>query len=264
MNDDQELIEAYLDELAERLEGTPAQVRRVLAEYEAHLADALDAGLKEGLTGQDAARRAIERFGTPPLVAKASNRAARPLGTATVLAAAAMAVVRVTALAFVVAGLSAGVAHLVMALTSTRVVFGLPAAARMPLSACRHWLAVNPGATSCRQAGTLEASHDLTMGLALLGIVGIMLLGVVVVLRRWTASLALPATLTPAVAATAFGAAAVGLGVLGADNAVVFGVWGAGLWWTMAGCSLAACLACAAALARQLGRAYPEAGVRPG
>jgi hypothetical protein len=63
---DDEAIERYLDELLVQLRGSPRIVRRVLAEAESHLQDAVAAGMD--------ADEAISRFGNAPVVAAASNR----------------------------------------------------------------------------------------------------------------------------------------------------------------------------------------------
>ncbi|MGI5229076.1 permease prefix domain 1-containing protein [Actinoallomurus sp. CA-142502] len=63
-------IERYLDRLSARLRGSGADVSRVLAETEEHLRDAVRDGVADGLTEEDAARRAVTRFGSPWAVAR--------------------------------------------------------------------------------------------------------------------------------------------------------------------------------------------------
>ncbi|MFB9831774.1 permease prefix domain 1-containing protein [Actinoallomurus acaciae] len=63
-------IERYLDRLSARLRGSGADVSRVLAETEEHLRDAVRDGVAEGLTEEEAGRRAVARFGPAHVIAR--------------------------------------------------------------------------------------------------------------------------------------------------------------------------------------------------
>lgn len=63
-------IERYLDRLSARLRGSGADVSRVLAETEEHLRDAVRDGVAEGMTEEEAGRRAVARFGSPHVIAR--------------------------------------------------------------------------------------------------------------------------------------------------------------------------------------------------
>ncbi len=65
MTGDRDLVQRYLDELALRLQGPAAHIRRVLAETEAHLYDASDAQLSAADDLQAAQAEAVRRFGSP-------------------------------------------------------------------------------------------------------------------------------------------------------------------------------------------------------
>lgn len=66
----EEVMGAYLAEIAARLGGGPAGIRRdILAELGAGLADAADTHLSAGLDPVQAARAAIAEFGRPERVA---------------------------------------------------------------------------------------------------------------------------------------------------------------------------------------------------
>ncbi len=88
-------ISDYLDELAPQLVRT--QRRRVLAEVRAHLLEAAAAGSRNGLDPDQAAVKAVERFGPPERVASQFNALRRRPGAlvqrsaAAALAAATMA-----------------------------------------------------------------------------------------------------------------------------------------------------------------------------
>lgn len=65
------VIEAYLARLASQLGGDAAGRARILAEVRDHLTEATQAELSRGApSGEEAARRAIARFGPPDLVAR--------------------------------------------------------------------------------------------------------------------------------------------------------------------------------------------------
>ncbi|MEV0135147.1 permease prefix domain 1-containing protein [Dactylosporangium sp. NPDC050688] len=63
-------IEQYLDELFDRLAGTGASGRRVLAEAESHLFAAAEDGVGRGLDAEAAEREAVARFGAAADIAR--------------------------------------------------------------------------------------------------------------------------------------------------------------------------------------------------
>lgn len=71
-------VERYLDEMFNRLAGTGARGRRVLAETEDHLRAAVAAGLAEGLPERQAEHGAVVRFGSAARVAGQVRRVHRP------------------------------------------------------------------------------------------------------------------------------------------------------------------------------------------
>ena len=246
-------IEAYVDELTDRLHGSPGHVRRTVTEAETHLRDAVDARIAAGLDRQAATASALAEFGAAADVAAAMNQALWRRNRLPLAREGLELGFRLVGVGMVVVGVAGLVARLLAGVTSVRTIFGLPSTAEVSSSSCAHWLALHPGAGSCRQAATLEASADQVLAMVLMGVVGALLLaGLAVVRRRRPHSRMLPAVLGPVIAATAFGGAALGLAVLGADNAVVLGTWGQGLWWTCAGCSAVAGLVSLLALAREL------------
>jgi hypothetical protein len=70
-------IERYLDELFDRLAGTGAAGRRLLAETEEHLRDAAADGVAAGLDEARAEAEAVRRFGSPGAIAAQLRRAHR-------------------------------------------------------------------------------------------------------------------------------------------------------------------------------------------
>ncbi|RKF23653.1 permease prefix domain 1-containing protein [Micromonospora globbae] len=63
-------VDQYLDELFDRLAGTGAAGRRMLAEAESHLLAATEDGLSQGLDAEAAEREAVERFGAVSGIAR--------------------------------------------------------------------------------------------------------------------------------------------------------------------------------------------------
>ncbi|MEV7629940.1 permease prefix domain 1-containing protein [Actinoplanes sp. NPDC089786] len=66
----QGLVDTYLDEMFELLAGTGAEGRRLLAETEDHLTEAVAEGRARGLDAEAAERDAINRFGAPAVVVR--------------------------------------------------------------------------------------------------------------------------------------------------------------------------------------------------
>ena len=166
-----------LSRLAARLKGPPDHVRRLLEETEAHLADAVGDLVTQGTDPVLARHEAVARFGAVDVVAGSMNRATRARHRRPAWREAATTVMAVAAVGLLAMGVVGLVAPAATVITSTSAVFGLPAGARMPAAACRHWLTVQPSAVTCRDAAALEASADLSMDLAVAGGVGLVLVG---------------------------------------------------------------------------------------
>jgi len=62
-------LDAYLQALASALHERGHAAARIVAEAREHLADAVEDGLRRGLTREEAEREAVERFGPPDLIA---------------------------------------------------------------------------------------------------------------------------------------------------------------------------------------------------
>lgn len=248
-------IPDYLDELSARLTGPGAEARRFLIEVESHLLDARDSRVEKGLELQEAEASAIDSFGTAMQIAHGRNRVSWRSSRRAVVGATAGLAIKLVAVGMILIGIAGGLTQIIANFGFVSDMYGLPANVIVPASSCAHWLTVEPTATTCLQAGTLEASHDLTVVYLGIGVIGLLLSIplVLVRLRRRKMRKVLPPTLGPAIGAAMFGAAAVGLSVLGATNAVVSTTWGAGMWLTDAGVALVACGISVALLFRAIG-----------
>ncbi len=239
-----ESIDDYLDDLAGRLQGDPRRARHFLVEAEAHLNDERDARVARGEDPTEAETAAIRVFGTPTEVAGAANRATWLASRGAVAIAALGLAVRLTAVGLIVVGVAGALTRLIANFGLVTAMYGLPSNVVMAASSCAHWLAVQPSATTCEQAGTLEASDDLTGVSLAIGAMGVLLAIPLLVARRRRrgrpSRAVLPAALGPALSAAMFGAASVGLLVLGLSNAVISTTWGQGMWLTDAACALVA------------------------
>lgn len=236
-------LAGYLDRLATRLSGPPDHVRGLLEETAAHLDDAVGDLVAAGTDPLVARHEAVARFGGVDVVARAMNKGTRARYRRPAVREATTTGLAVAAAGLLAMGVVGLLARVGAALTSTNAVFGLPASAQMRATSCEHWRTVQPAAASCRQAATLEAAADLTLGLALAGVAGLVLAVLVVVLQRGAGPRTglVPTSAGPALAVVAFGVGAFGTALLGADDAVISSLWGAGLFWVASAvCSLAA------------------------
>ena len=66
-------VEQYLDELYGRLRCPPREARRILAEAEDHLREAVTDGLAAGLTQTEAEEQAVSSFGSVRAVVRAHD-----------------------------------------------------------------------------------------------------------------------------------------------------------------------------------------------
>lgn len=237
-------IDGYLDELSHRLRLTPAATRRLLAETEAHLRDAVEDRVARGATVADAETSALASFGTPRQVARAANGGPVELVGAGVLAGAQLVAVGSAA---VIAGTV--LAELLAKVTATGWVFGPRAGFAPSRAQVAHWLQLHPGARGWRAAAAAENASD---SLVLRGSAAVLALlaglAVLMILRRRFRRIG--AGVVPAVGATAFGGAAVLLTVTAATGSVALADWGSGQAW------------CDAAVAAILAIAYLARGLR--
>jgi hypothetical protein len=217
---DGDLIEDYLDQLYARLRCAPRAARRILAEAEDHLREAVTDGLAAGLTQAEAQEQAVSSFGSVRAVVRAHDRRLRRLPSRAVLRDVVMAAWRLGAIGLVAVGASGLIAWLMNAAFGRPFVGGTPGAIRYSAADCRHWLTLWPHAHSCAQAAMLENSSDAVSLRLAAGVLGLAALAAYHLARRQSRDL-LPESFTPTVAMTLFGAAGLGLAGLAADNTVL-------------------------------------------
>ncbi len=204
--DPEEAIEAYLDELLVELHASPRMTRRVLAEAEAHLRDAVDAGLT--------AQEAIARFGDAHQVASRSRQAnAVPL--ASLLRQLAFAAFFLGSIGLLAVGVSGLVAAGMHAAWGPQFVAGDLPDVTYTAQRCAELAVLAPHSPSCLAAAARHHTTEVEMYRVAAGMVGAVGVAVCVLLRRRRSALAdlsaLPDGLVSAIGATVFGVATLAL-----------------------------------------------------
>jgi vacuolar-type H+-ATPase subunit H len=213
-------VEQYLDELYGRLRCAPRDARRILAEAEDHLREAVTDGLAAGLTQAEAEEQAVSSFGSVRAVVRAHDARLRRLPTLAVLRDVFMAAWRLGAIGLVAVGVSGLVAGVMNAAFGRGFVGGTPGATRYSAADCHHWLSIWTHAHSCAQAAVLENSSDAVSLRLAAGVVGLAALACYHLARRRSRDL-LPDTFSPTVAMTLFGAAGLVLAGMSVDHTVL-------------------------------------------
>lgn len=199
-------IEAYLDELAERLQGGGSRLRRLLAETEDHLHASATALVAQGLDEDAAAAEAISRFGPAEVIAKRM----RPTNVAL-----ALDVVRagwlLSGLGLVAIGVSGVVAELLFHTAGATFVAGDSLGVTYTPARCADFLEYFPDAGDCASAAALHHAGEVVMPRVAAGVLGVLMLAVYQLYRRSTENhqRVLPDAAVPMVAAALFAAAGV-------------------------------------------------------
>lgn len=235
-----ELVERYLDELYDSLRGPARHARRVLAEAEAHLHDAIDARVGDGLAPADAERAAIADFGPVADFARACNRVSARERFLALLSDLRVPAIFLVGVGFFAVGLSGAIDRVLTSAFGAQFVFGDPPGTIYSAADCQHWMSLHPQATSCAQAYVAEARDDGLAQRFVVGVVGVLIL---VALLWWSRvrrrPLQLPVAFISAVAAAVFGTAGVILTGYGINRAVNFGSHGPGDFFSAGGVCVA-------------------------
>jgi hypothetical protein len=224
-------IDRYLDRLLAELRGSAADVRRVLAEAEEHLRDAAREGVEEGLTEEEAQRRAVERFGPPRAVARRFD-GVFPLGE--VVRALAWALVPLAAVGLVAVGVSGAISEVFGRLFGPAFVSGDLPWVRYPPQRCAELRRLFPG-HSCLDAAILDHWGEVVQFRVAAGVLGLLILGAYALVRRRVRPPALVPRpgLVPVAGVAVYGLAAVVLSLQGADAVAIGGTrGGSGQWWS--------------------------------
>ena len=182
-------VEAYLDALLSRSPGTPRQVRRTLAEVEAHLADSVHALQAAGLSEQAARAEAVRRMGSPDGAVDRPWPAGSLWPSRRVRRRLVLAILQLGGIAGLALGLAGVIAAGIQAVWgSSAIATAFPPGAYSQAD-CRRWLAAYPHSPSCVAAMVADHAFDFQRDAALAGLLGLLaLLARRVLRRRWAAT----------------------------------------------------------------------------
>jgi hypothetical protein len=213
-----EPVQDYLAQLRAGLRTRDAD--RILAEAEDHLRETVSAGLAAGLTETEAQQAAISSFGSVRAVVRAHATRPRNLikgrTPAAVLGDMIMAAWKLGGIGLTAVGAS-GLVVALMNVTLGRGFTGRPpSGVTFPKASCAYWMAGWPGAHTCAQAAMLENSSDEVVLRIFGGVFGLAVLGTYLTVRyiqrlRGYGPDELLAGYFPVLAASVFGAGALGL-----------------------------------------------------
>src|SRR5215475_8501801 len=179
-----EPIEEYLDRLLLTLSGPPRQVRRTLAEVEAHLHDAVAEEVAAGKSLAEAEQLAVARMGAPSQITGHPLQFGRP--AAALLRRTALAGSLIGGIALVAVGISGAIGWGLAALRGgTFLVAPFPQGSYTRAD-CARWLAGDPSARNCIAAMTSDHVGEVILNSFAAGVLGVLALsGYVWMRRRW-------------------------------------------------------------------------------
>ena len=162
-------IDGYLAEFSAALRTIPRDHRRAMAEVAAHLDDAADALVATGLERPEAARVAIERFGSADLIATTFNARASFRTAFLDVYLRLGGLVGLAVFAFGVSNLLSAPLAWVFGAT---FVAGVPEHLRVPLDGCPALARAYPHAADCAAAWSQQSIHGSIIGGTMLTVVG--------------------------------------------------------------------------------------------
>jgi len=240
-------VDRYLEALLLELRGRATGVRRILDEAEDHLRESVEAGIADGLAPDEAERRAIERFGSPQLVARRLARGARVRPPVPVLAQVVLALMLIGGIGLVGVGVSGALADGMGAAFGKAFVSADTNGVTYTPSRCADFLEYHPEARTCEAAATAHHFDEVVSYRLAAGVLGIAVLGAwwVARRRRWLwpdAAEAVPEGFGAIVGAALFGVAAAGL-LFQSIGAIVVGGDSSGTGQYLSGGLIAAVMA---------------------
>jgi hypothetical protein len=255
-------VEMYLDQLIASMPvDRPRVLRHLLAETEAHLWDAVQQGLAEGMTQKGAEEAAVRRFGSVELLAVAERRRMRPSWTLLVRHIMSTGVL-LGAIGAIAVGLSGLVAGAFWAIGGRSALVAVAPGQRLSSGDCARWLAAEPAAKSCRDAALSDWAWEMVAYRVALGVLGCITLAIYLALRRRTSAMGhwygLPQPVSGAIALTLFAAAAAWTTGMGIDTLALDSGQGSGQWFSAAIVCLAAAGLFGWRLAEDLQPALPQ------
>jgi hypothetical protein len=208
-------VEAYLDELADRLRLQGRHLRHVLAEVDDHLAAARAAAMAEGLDDDAAGRRAVAEFGPADLVARRLSRSGNAL-TSQLVRQGAQSLLIVGAIGLLAIGLSGLLAWGAGAAFGKPFISGDATGVTYTAARCAEYRSLSPNEPTCAKAAVGHHFDEVVGYREDAGILGLLALAVWFgLVRPWqrraraaTTYDVLPSGFAATVGAALFGAAA--------------------------------------------------------
>lgn len=177
-----EPVEDYLDKLLVTLSGPPRQVRRTLAEIEAHLHDAVAEGLAAGKPQLEAETAAVARMGAVSQVTGHPAQFSRP--AAALMRRSALAGSLIGGIALVAVGISGAIGWAMAALRGgTFLVAPFPSGSYTSAD-CARWLAQDPSTHNCIVAMTADHVGEVILNSFAAGVLGVLALSAYGWMRR--------------------------------------------------------------------------------
>ncbi len=248
-------IEAHLDQLLVAHNGTPREIRRTLAEVEAHLLDATADAEARGLSPADARAEAVRRMGPP---AAAIGRPSVTLRlTGALRRRLVLSVLLIGGIAGIAVGAAGAFAVAIKGLWGADAIATAFPTGSYTAADCDRWRAGYPSARDCLTAMTADHADDFLRNTVLAAVLGVGALLVYAWLRRrWSErelGAALPAGVEWLAGAALASVAAAGLLLVAVDAVLTTRANGAGQPLSLA---LAALLAAAFFVARARQRGW--------
>jgi hypothetical protein len=176
-------VDAYLDDLFDRLAGTGAPGRRALAEAEDHLRAATDDRVTLGLDRPAAEQAAVTAFGPAASLAAAIRAVHRPVAW---LRPAIVAAWLAGGLGLLAVGASGLVAEILGRIFGAEFVAGDGPGVTYTADRCAEYLALSPGTRICGQAAALDHWGEVVQSRVAAGVLGLLVLGALWWARRNT------------------------------------------------------------------------------
>jgi hypothetical protein len=177
-----EPVEEYLDKLLLTLSGPPRQVRRTLAEVEAHLHDAVAEEMAAGKSPAEAEQAAVARMGTLSQITGHRVQFGRP--TAALMRRTALAGSLIGGIALVAVGIAGAIGWGLAALRGgTFLVAPFPQGSYTSAD-CARWLAGDPSTHNCITAMTSDHVGEVILNSFAAGVLGVLALSAYGWMRR--------------------------------------------------------------------------------
>jgi len=177
-------IEAYLDRLLIELSGRARNVRRILAEVDDHLHDAVDEGVAGGLSVEEAQEQALARFGSAAMVARRFTKRPGRLVPVPVLSQLVLAFALLAGIGLAGVGVSGALAGGMGMAFGKDFVAGDVAGVTYTPARCADYLEYHPEAGTCGRAATAHHFDETVEYRLAAGVLGVMVLAGLFVVRR--------------------------------------------------------------------------------